>query len=145
MELCKLGGIKMSSRLIRNKTTHLLCCVGAGESDKLINARAWGSIQIITIEWLLQSIRTGQRAVEAEYLVDGAPAAPGPTAAVPDAGVSEPSDAQKGTAPQPPAAADPRPAPKPQGDEPDSLIDFLAQLTSVAKATGKRCASWCYS
>jgi hypothetical protein len=153
MELCKLSNIKVSDRLIRHKTTHLLCCISAGEdeSDKLITARAWGSVRIISIGWLLQSIRTGRRAAETEYLVvKNTPGAPGRTAAAPVADTSEPSDAHRdavtaGTSqlPAPSAADDPRPPQKPQGDEPDGMLDFVAKLTSVAKATGKRCACWC--
>jgi hypothetical protein len=56
-----LGGIKLSNKLMRHKTTHLLSCVGAGESDKLLNARAWGSVHVVSIDWLLQCIRTGRR------------------------------------------------------------------------------------
>jgi len=145
MQLCKMMGIKMSSRLIRNKTTHVLCCIDAGESDKLVNARAWGSVHIISIEWLVECVRTGRRATETEYLVgdalavpDGAAAAPGVTVAA-AADTSELSDALKDAAKQ--EGCDTRALQKPQGDEPDSMMDFVAKLTSVAKATGKRYGS----
>ena len=140
--LCKLSGIRVSDRLVRHKTTHLLCRVGVGESDKLLNARAWGTVHILSIEWLLQCIRTGQRVPEAEFLVE-APAA-GLEQAAPVADVSEPSDTHKGAvARQQPAASDPLALQKPQGDEPDCMLDFVAKLTSVAKATGKRRARYC--
>ena len=134
--LCKLSGIKVSDRLVRHKTTHLLCHVGVGESDKLLNARSWGTVHIVSIGWLLQCIRTGRRAPETEFLLEAAPAGPGQTAAAPGGEVSEPS----ATARQQGAASDSLAPQKPQGDEPDCMLDFVAKLTSVAKATGKRCA-----
>ena len=139
VQLCKLSGIKVSDRMVRHKTTHLLCCVGSGESDKLLNARAWGTVYIVSIGWLLQCIRTGQRASETEFLLEAAPSGLGQTAAAPGGEVSEPSAAAR----QQPAASDPLALQKPQGDEPDCMLDFVAKLTSVAKATGKRCARRC--
>lgn len=124
--------------MVRHKTTHLLSCVGVGESDKLLNARAWGTVHIVSINWLLQCIRTGQRAPETEFLVEAAPAGLGQTAAA-GGEVSEPSAAAR----QQPAASEPLALQKPQGDEPDCMLDFVAKLTSVAKATGKRCAHRC--
>ena len=134
--LCKISGIKVSDRLIRHKTTHLICCVGVGESDKLLNARAWGTVYIVSIDWLLQCIRTGRRASETEFLLEAAPAGLGQTAAAPGGEVSEPSAAARQQA----AVSEPLALQKPQGDEPDCMLDFVAKLTSVAKATGKRCA-----
>ena len=142
LDLCKLGGIKVSNKLIRHKTTHLVCCIDAGESDKLMNARRWGAVHVVSIDWLLQCIRTGQRAAEAQFQVPADPqAAPveAAAAAPPPPVVREPVGAPMEAAP----AAAPQ---KPQEEPPDSMVDFLAKLTSVAKATGKRyvacCRSW---
>ena len=142
VRLCKLSGIKVADRMVRHKTTHLLCCCvgdGDGESEKLLNARAWGTVHIVSIKWLLQCIRTGQRAPETEFLVEAAPAGLGQTAAAPGGEVSEPSASVR----LQPAASEPLALQKPQGDEPDCMLDFVAKLTSVAKATGKRCAHRC--
>ena len=144
LDLCKLGGIKVSNKLIRHKTTHLLCCVDAGESDKLVNARRWGAVHVVSIDWLLQCIRTGQRAAEADFQVPADPQAAPVEAAAPPPPPAEPVGA-----PPPPAEpvsapkeAEPAAAPqKPQEEPPDSMVDFLAKLTSVAKATGKRRAA----
>ena len=153
-ELCKMLGIKLSSRLTRNKTTHLICGEDGAHSEKRINAEAWGSVLLVTPDWLLQSVCHGQRQAEDAFPVGTAVAAPLQLAFGPEedhAPVQHVLPVRPVAQASPPAAAAPSidagqavvselPSTRPRtsDDHPVDMLDVVARLTSAARQTGKR-------
>jgi hypothetical protein len=65
-QLCKLVGAKHYARMTRDRTTHLICCVEGEASDKYQHALEWG-MEVVTAEWLFQSVCRGRRQEERQY------------------------------------------------------------------------------
>ena len=147
-------GIKLSSRLTRNKTTHLICGEDGAHSEKRINAEAWGSVLLVTPDWLFQSVCRGQRQSEDAFPVGAGVAAPLQLDLGPDdhAPLQHVLPVRPAAQASPPAAAAPSfdagqavvselPSTRPRtSDDPVDMLDVVARLTSAAKQTGKRCA-----
>lgn len=109
-DLCKFAGVKLSNRLIRHKTTHLVCGDGAAASEKYTSAAAWGSVHLVSLAWLYDSLAAGQSLPELGYSV------------VPQ---STPDQAVV-------AGGDQRAV------EADNMLDVVAKLTSAVEHVGKR-------
>jgi hypothetical protein len=59
-------GAKHYARMTRDRTTHLICCVEGEASDKYQHALEWG-MEVVTAEWLFQSVCRGRRQEERQY------------------------------------------------------------------------------
>lgn len=155
-DVCLVAGLKASSRLVRNKTTHLICGQDGVTSEKYDHALAWGSVHLVSLEWLLQSLRLSQRQPEVAFAVRithrGAPPSCAPliASALP-VNVSVVGDeaglAAGGDPGRPPVSANVRVHPRSvvmtagarRSDDPDDVLDVVARLTSVVRHAGKRC------
>jgi hypothetical protein len=150
--MCALACIKLSNRLTRNKTTHLICREDGAVSEKCEHARTWGSVRLVTAGWVFESVRCGERQAEDAFSTPGrllqqlvpiceqgggdaqcAPVAP-PSAAVD-------SDDGLHVGVRCAIAHKPQQASKLPMNEPDDVLDVVARPTSAVKQTGKRWAT----
>ena len=150
-QLCKLAGIKLSNRMTRNKTTHLICRADGAASEKCEHAHAWGSVRLVTADWVFESVRRGERQAEDAFATPERRL----QQLVPAPAWKQDDDARTGPAAPTNAAVDSRDglhvahaaarkaaqASKLQMNEPEDVLDVVARLTSAVKQTGKRCAA----
>jgi hypothetical protein len=150
-QLCALAGIKLSNRLTRNKTTHLICREDGAASEKCEHAWTWGSVRLVTADWVFESVRCGERQAEDAFTTPGrrlqqfvsvceqggdaqcVPAAP------PSAAIGSDDGLHVGV--RCAIARKPQQASKLPMNEPDDVLDVVARLTSAVKQTGKRWAA----